>query len=75
VNLDASIFRRFRVREGWSLEFRAESFNLSNTPHFAKPGEAFGSQTFGEVTLSEDFISSATDTDNRKFQFGIRLFF
>jgi len=75
VNLDMSVFRKFRVREGMSLEFRAEAFNLSNTPHFAQPGTTFGSTNFGEVQTSEDFAGSVTETENRKIQFGLRLFF
>ncbi|MGH9720374.1 MAG: TonB-dependent receptor domain-containing protein, partial [Bryobacteraceae bacterium] len=75
ANLDLSVFRRFKLTERFNLEFRAESFNFSNTPHFANPGTTFGSATFGQVTATEDFISSATDTDNRKIQFGLRLSF
>jgi Carboxypeptidase regulatory-like domain/TonB dependent receptor len=75
VNLDLGIFRRFRIKEGWSLELRAEALNASNTPHFAQPGQTLGNANFGEVTLSEDFIESATDTENRKVQFGVKLFF
>jgi hypothetical protein len=75
VNLDLSVFRKFKLTERFNMEFRAESFNFSNTPHFARPGGTFGSANFGQVTASEDFISSATDTDNRKIQFGLRLFF
>jgi hypothetical protein len=26
-----------RVTERWSLEFRAEAFNATNTPHFDRP--------------------------------------
>jgi hypothetical protein len=70
-----SFFKTFNIREGHIIQFRAESFNFSNTPHFANPGTTFGSANFGQVTASEDFISSATDTDNRKIQFGLRLYF
>mgnify|MGYP000190335953 FL=1 len=38
VNLDAGIFREFRIKEGMTLQFRAEAFNATNTPHFAAPG-------------------------------------
>jgi hypothetical protein len=75
VNLDASLFRKFRVRERISLEFRAEAFNASNTPHFANPNTTFGNPGFGQVTTSNDFTDSTNDTDNRKLQVGIRLFF
>jgi hypothetical protein len=75
VNLDASVFRRIRIRENLNMEFRAEAYNLSNTPHFANPGTTFGNVNFGQVATSEDFAGSVTDTENRKIQFGLRLFF
>jgi hypothetical protein len=36
-NLDLGIFREFRITEGIKLQFRAEAFNATNTPHFAAP--------------------------------------
>jgi hypothetical protein len=75
VNLDASVFRKFRVKEGISLEFRVEGFNVSNTPHFANPNTTVGNPGFGQVTTSNDFTDSTNDTDNRKLQVGLRLFF
>ncbi|MGH9799781.1 MAG: hypothetical protein ACRD82_05400, partial [Blastocatellia bacterium] len=38
VNLDLGIFREFSITEGIKLQFRAEAFNATNTPHFAAPG-------------------------------------
>jgi len=38
VNLDASVFRDFRLSEGWTMQFRAESFNVTNTLAFMNPG-------------------------------------
>jgi len=75
VNLDFSLFRRFRVREGMNLEFRLEAFNATNTPHFANPITALGNADFGQVTSSNDFTDSTVDTDNRKVQIGLRFFF
>lgn len=37
-NLDLGLFREFGIREGLNLQFRAEVFNMTNTPHFAAPG-------------------------------------
>jgi hypothetical protein len=37
INFDLSLFKKFRVREGQALEFRAEFFNIFNTPQFANP--------------------------------------
>ena len=33
-NLDASVARVFRIKERYSLEFRAEGFSVTNTPQF-----------------------------------------
>jgi hypothetical protein len=52
-NLDLSIAKRFyasRWREGMNLEFRAEFFNLTNTPYFSDPNTTVGTGTVGRVT-------------------------
>ena len=50
------------------LQFRAESFNLTNSPNFAEPNTSLGSPTFGEIT--------STDRSNpRLLQFALRLSF
>lgn len=38
ANLDLGLFREFRITEGIKLQFRAEAFNATNTPHFNVPG-------------------------------------
>ena len=72
VNLDLSLFRTFKLTERFDLQFRAEMFNLSNTPHFGSPDVDANSDSFGQVT--------ETDTDwglgrSREFRFGLRLGF
>jgi hypothetical protein len=67
VNLDASLFRNFRVREGMELSLRVESFNFTNTPHFDNPNGNVNSPQFGE-------INSAAQ-DQRQFQMGLTLRF
>ena len=51
-NLDASLFRDFRLTERFKLQIRAEAFSLTNTPHFANPGTSWssGSTSFGVIT-------------------------
>jgi len=68
-NLDFSVFRDFPVpfREGMHLTFRAESFNLTNTPHFQIPEGNFNSGSFGLVTNAEQ--------DPRQLQFALTLRF
>jgi hypothetical protein len=52
-NLDASVFRRFPIKERIGLEFRAEAFSVTNTPQFDNPNSGFSTSTssnFGYVT-------------------------
>ena len=37
ANLDASVFRTFRLTSAMNLQFRLEVFNVTNTPHFPNP--------------------------------------
>jgi hypothetical protein len=52
--LDLSVFKIFRPVERSTVEFRAEAFNLTNTPLFNAPGLTFGSSTFGVVTSQQN---------------------
>jgi hypothetical protein len=44
--MDASVFRRFNFTERITSEFRAESFNLTNTPQFGSPNADASSVNF-----------------------------
>ena len=50
VNLDLSVIKDTAIRESLRLEFRAEAFNLTNTPYFAAPNTAFGNVQFGRIS-------------------------
>jgi hypothetical protein len=63
------LFKSFPIRERSSLQFRAESFNLTNTPTFDTPGRTFGSATFGVVT------ATAFNPQPRQMQFALKLVF
>ena len=52
--VDFSLFKTFHMGEKRRAEFRAEAFNLANTPLFGAPGVTFGSPTFGVVTSQEN---------------------
>jgi len=73
VNMDLSLFRTFRLTDRFNLQFRAESFNLSNTPHFANPNSNANSSSFGRITSTQ----SAADAigRSREFRLGLRLGF
>uniref|UniRef100_Q023L4 TonB-dependent transporter Oar-like beta-barrel domain-containing protein n=1 Tax=Solibacter usitatus (strain Ellin6076) TaxID=234267 RepID=Q023L4_SOLUE len=49
-NADLMIGKTFRLRERLNLEFRAEAFNVSNTPPLNDPNGSFGSAAFGSIT-------------------------
>jgi hypothetical protein len=66
-NLDLSIFRSFSVTESKRFEFRAEAFNITNTPVFAIPDTDFQSPNFG--------IVSSTANTERQLQFGLKFYF
>ena len=51
-NYDIAMGKNFVLREPLSLQFRAEAFNLTNTPYFLGPGIALGSGTFGVISGS-----------------------
>jgi outer membrane receptor protein involved in Fe transport len=67
-NLDLSLFKQFPITESKKLEFRFETFNLTNTPVWNIPdvnisdGNKFGT------------ISSTANTA-RQLQFGLKLYF
>jgi len=54
-DVSMSLFKDFslaKVREGMRLQFRAESFNTFNHPHFGGPDTLVGSPTFGKISYT-----------------------
>jgi hypothetical protein len=49
-NINASIFKTFRINERMNFQFRSEWFNATNTPQFSNPNTSYGSNSFGLVT-------------------------
>ncbi len=72
--IDASVFRRFPIREQINLEFRAEAFNLTNTPQYNRPDTSFTSASFGSV-ISAGGTQSVIVNSSRQLQFSMRLQF
>jgi Carboxypeptidase regulatory-like domain/TonB dependent receptor-like, beta-barrel len=66
--LDLSLFKDFAINERYSVQFRAETFNLTNTPQFSRPARTQGNGDFG-------LISSTQDGTNRQWQFALRFMF
>jgi len=69
ANLDLSIFRNFKVTENQSLQFRAEAFNLFNSPVFGLPNAGVSTpSTFGTVT------AMAPTYNPRQMQFAFKYY-
>lgn len=64
-DLDLALVKHTKISERTDLEFRAEVFDLTNTPAFAQPNGSFGTPAFGTIT--------STITDPRVVQFALRL--
>ncbi len=67
VNLDLSFFRNFPITEDITLEFRAESFNISNTPKFNNPNSNANSSGFFDIT------STSGNSNPRLWRFGFKF--
>jgi hypothetical protein len=66
-NIDFSLFKSFRPTERMGVQFRAEAFNLTNTPLFSQPNTQVGSPLFGAVTSQENNL--------RQIQLGLKVLF
>jgi hypothetical protein len=66
-NLDAGLMKNFRITERFGLQFRWETFNVTNTPTLADPNIMLGNPDFGK--------SRSTVSTPRQLQFALRLTF
>jgi Carboxypeptidase regulatory-like domain/TonB dependent receptor-like, beta-barrel len=74
VNLDLGLFREFKFTERLKLQFRAESFNFTNTPHFANPDGYVGDGSdFMTITGTQNLAREGID--ERQFRFGLKFSF
>jgi hypothetical protein len=68
---DLGIEKLFHFSDATVLEFRAESFNLTNHPNFGQPGTLTpNNSAFASITSTRD-----SPTDARELQFALKLFF
>jgi hypothetical protein len=67
VNLDVSFVKNNKFRERYNVQFRFETFNLTNTPFFGFPNANIGAPTVGQITT--------TNSDNRDLQFALKFEF
>jgi hypothetical protein len=67
LNLDLGLMKSFQIREGMSLQFRWETFNVTNTPTLSDPVTNIESPDFGKIR--------GTASVPRQMQFALRLAF
>jgi hypothetical protein len=72
-SMDLGLFRKFQVTEHVDIQFRAEMFNMSNTPHFSTPTSGVNSGSFMQVNSIDN--TGREGIDERTFRFGLRLGF
>ncbi len=73
-NSDFSLVKNFQVKEGHSLQFRAEVFNIFNTPQFNQPGTTLTAPaTFGRSLSTISAIGGFGS--QRQMQFALRYAF
>ena len=64
-DLDFALVKNTKLFRETDLQFRAEMFNITNTPAFSQPNGSYGSTAFGSIT--------STTTDPRVVQLALRL--
>ncbi|HZB88364.1 MAG TPA: carboxypeptidase-like regulatory domain-containing protein [Terracidiphilus sp.] len=72
-HVDLSVFKNFKLTEATNLQFRAESYNISNTPNFIFPlgdgSTEVGSSNFGRV------VNYDPNYVPRQYQFALKVQF
>jgi hypothetical protein len=69
--LDFSVFRKFPFIHESYFQFRAEAFNLLNTPTFGQPG----SLNFTNTSAFSQITSTRNNDDSRELQFSMKYYF
>ena len=71
--MDFTLAKKFPVKEGMNVEFRAEAFNILNHANFDLPNNlAFSAQRIRNGAAGRIL---ATEGNNREIQLGLKLTF
>jgi hypothetical protein len=75
-NVDTSLFKRIPIREGVTLQFRAEAFNVLNRANFAYPNFVVFQGNSANYSYSDSAGQiTSTATPSRQIQFAVKLMF
>ncbi len=67
-NMDLALFKNFSFTEHVKAQLRVQTYNLTNTPHFANPDSDLNHRTFGQ-------INSVQPNSWRQAELGLRVTF
>ena len=65
-DLDFSLFKNFRITERYAVQFRAETFNLTNTPYLGAPNRRVDLPSGGIISIARN---------PRNVQLGVKVIF
>jgi hypothetical protein len=68
-HVDLSLFKDFLMPKEAKLQFRVETFNITNTPNFSSPSTGIGYATFGVTS------STSGNQNPRQIQLALKLAF
>ncbi len=71
INFDSALAKSFPIKENLKLEYRAEAFNIINSPNF----ELRSNGDWGQIGLPDANAITGTFIDNREFQMSLKLTF
>lgn len=72
--VDLSVFKRFRLgKESRQLEYRAEFFNISNTPQFNNPNASIGNPAAGRIDSAGE--KTFFQRTSRQIQMALKFYF
>jgi hypothetical protein len=82
-NFDGGLEKKFAIHEQFNVSFRAEIFNLGNTPHHASPGfnsstgtTAANNVTNGAFMQAFEIANTGRDgVDQRTLRFALKVTF
>lgn len=72
-DVDFSVAKNTAIKERFSLQFRAEAFNLFNHPNFGQPQNNLAVSTFGQITSTR--TTRGDLGSSRQIQLGMKLLF
>ncbi|MFN7923286.1 MAG: carboxypeptidase regulatory-like domain-containing protein [Bryobacteraceae bacterium] len=72
-DVDFAVSKNTAIKEGYSLQFRAEVFNLFNHPNFGQPVNVVNNAAFGQITGTRTVRGDLGSS--RQIQLGMKFIF